>query len=278
MGTEWLWEAECLPRAVLIARALATGNRSFQHAATILAGAGYAPSALRLRMVLLDRLAAYKQPMVKRQTYLVENHSLAEKHRRLTNHLRRRMVDLPDSAFQPLTVYIGALFGVIAPDNPHVTEEIRRFQQFFSIPALQQRLETIDDPVLLEKYEEAGRAIPSLIPLVAVSINSLLLPLFRQQLQHAGLDTSTLPTSIDLETLLETTQLEAGRTLTSNPMIGGFRLYLAIFLMAIPAKDTTLLIQWNEMFLGTLSQVLNHFGISLRPMTSLLESANPPSA
>src|SRR6266568_7724632 len=51
MGTEWLWKAECLPRAVLIGRALADGSRSFQHAAKVLAQAGYAPAIPHLRLV-----------------------------------------------------------------------------------------------------------------------------------------------------------------------------------------------------------------------------------
>src|SRR5258706_3067084 len=44
MGAEWLWGAECLPRAVLIGRTLAHGNRSFQHTSMILTATGYAPT------------------------------------------------------------------------------------------------------------------------------------------------------------------------------------------------------------------------------------------
>src|SRR6266446_2679714 len=57
MGTEWLWEAECLPRAVLTGCALADSGRSFKQAAKILAETGYAPAPSRLRTVLLDCLA-----------------------------------------------------------------------------------------------------------------------------------------------------------------------------------------------------------------------------
>src|SRR5579875_2520696 len=42
-GTQWLWEAECLPRAVIIARSL-SNDRSLLHAARTLAEIGYAPS------------------------------------------------------------------------------------------------------------------------------------------------------------------------------------------------------------------------------------------
>src|SRR5258708_28385523 len=74
MGTEWLWKTECLPRAVLIGRTLANGNRSFQHTAMVLAQAGYAPTVSRLRLVLLDCLAVCKQSMTTRQTYLTQDH------------------------------------------------------------------------------------------------------------------------------------------------------------------------------------------------------------
>src|SRR6266851_1849622 len=72
MGAEWRWEIECLQRAVLIARTLATGDPSFQRAARTLAEAGYAPAAPRLRAVFLDYLAEYQRLMTKRQTYLIE--------------------------------------------------------------------------------------------------------------------------------------------------------------------------------------------------------------
>ncbi len=279
MGTEWRWEAECLPRAVLVARTLAYGDPSFQRAARVLAETGYAPAVPRLRMVLLDRLAAYKQLMTKRQTYLAENHPQAEKHKRLAKHLRRKMTDMPDSAFKPFTAYIAALLGVIAPNDSHDSEGIQRLQQFFSISALQQRLETIDDPVLLEKYEEAGRTIPSLVPLVLASINLILLPLLRQQLQNAGHETSTLPTRIASEAILENMQPAVGHTLiTSNQMIGELRLFLTIFLIAVPAENIALLIQWKGILREIFSQVLDYIGIPPEPMVNLLENANSPSA
>lgn len=267
MGAEWRWEAECLQRALLIARTLATGDPSFQRAARALAVAGYAPAASHLRMVLLDSLAEYKRLMTKRQTYLTGNRPQAEKRRRLTKHMRRRMTDMPDSAFQPFTAYIGALLDVIPPDDPAVPDAMKWLQQFFSIPALEHRIETIDGSMLLEKYEEANRAIPFLMPLVLEFINLFLLPLHKQQLQNAGHVASTLPTSISPEEILENVQL-----------IGSVRFILTIFLIALPAEDKVLLTQWYEMLLGIFSQVLGHFGIPFEPMVSLLESTNAPSS
>jgi hypothetical protein len=279
MGAEWCWEAECLPRAVLIARTLAADDRSFHRAARVLAEIGYAPAVSRLREVLLDRLAAYKQFMAKRQPYLLtEDHSQAEKRKRLTKHMRRKVPDMPDLTFEPFAALIGALFGVIPLEDPHVLDEIKQFQQFFSIEALRQRIATIDGFVLLEKYEEAGRAIPAFVlPLVGM-VNLLFLPLLKQQIQNEGHETSTLPTSINPEVILGQMQIEVGRTLTLNPMIRELRILLAIFLMAVPAENTALLTQWYQMLLEILFRILGYFGIPSEPMVGLLKSVEAPSA
>lgn len=278
MGTEWLWEAECLPRAVLIGRALAIGNRSFKYAAKVLAETGYAPVASRLRTVLLDCLAAYKQLMTVRQTYLTENYPRAEKRKRLTKHMRRKMPDMPDLVFEPLTACIGALLGVISPNDPNAPDGVKQLQQFLSFPVLQKRLETIDGAVLLRKYEEAGRVVPKFVPVMVGVFNWFLLPLLRQQLQKEGHETSTLPTSIDLEAVLENIQQEGEHILTSNLAIGKLRLYFTIALTVIPAEDTTLLTQWYMMFRDVLSRLLDHMGLSPELIISFLESGETSSA
>lgn len=277
MGTEWLWKTECLPQAVLIGRTLANGNRSFQHTAMILAADGYAPSIPRLRLVLLEGLATFKQLMTTRQTYLTQDHSQAEKRRRLNKHMRRKMPDMPDEVFEPFTACIGALLGVIAPDDSHAPESIKQLQKFISLPALQQRLETIDSSVLLEKYEEAGHMMPIITPVIVGMFNWFLLPLLRQQLQKEGRETSTLPTSIDLEAILGTIQMGAGRTITSNP-IGYLRLAFAIFLTAIPTEDATILSQWAMTLQKVVFQFLNYRGILPEIMTDLLETEHPSLA
>ncbi len=278
MGTEWLWKAECLPRVVLIARTLADGNRSFQHTAKILAATGYAPAVSRLRLILLDCLAASKQLMIGRQTYLAQDHPQTEKRKRLKKYMRRKMPDMPDSIFEPFTACIGALFGVISPDDLNAPESMKQLQQFISFPVLQQRLETINSSVLLGKYEEAGHMIPIFAPAMVGMFNWFLLPLLRQQLQKEGHETSKLPTSIDPEAILGTIQLEAGHTITSNPAIGYLRLALAALLMTIPTEDSALLSQWSMMLQDVLFQLLNYRGISPEPMIGLLERGNTSSA
>lgn len=278
MGTEWLWQAECLPRVVLIGRTLADGSRSFQHTAMILAAAGYAPAVSRLRLVLLNCLAALKQLMTTRQTYLTQGHPQTEKRRRLNKHMRRKMPDMPDAVFEPFTACIGALLGVISPDDPNAPESMKQLQQFISFPALQQRLETIDSSVLLGKYEVAGHTIPILAPVMVEMFNWFLLPLLRQQLQKEGRETATLPTSIDPEPILGTIQLEAGHTITSNLAIGYLRLAFTIFLTAIPTEDTALLSQWTITLQDVVFQLLNYRGIPSEPMIGLLERGNTSSA
>ena len=272
MGTEWLWQTECLPRVVLIGRTLADGSRSFQHTAMILAAAGYAPAVSRLRLVLLDGLAELKQRMTTRQTYLTQDYPQTEKRRRLNKHMRRKLPDMPDAIFEPFTACIGALLGMIPPDDPNAPESMKQLQQFMSLPALEQRLKIIDSSVLLGKYEEAGHMIPVLAPGMVGMFNWFLLPLLRQQLQKEGRKTSTLPTSIDPEPILETIQLEAGHTITSNPALGYLRLALAIFLTAIPTEDSALFSQWTTTLQDVVLQILNYEGIPPEPLKSLLGS------
>jgi len=267
MGAEWLWEAECLPRVLLIARALAVGAPSFQRAARFLAEAGYAPAPSRLRMTLLDCLAAYKQLMTKRQTYLTGDHPQAEKRKRLTKHMRRKMAEMPDSAFQPFTMYIGALLGVIPANDPSVPDVLKWLQQFFSIHALQNRIETIDSPVLLEKYEEARHVTPFLMPLVLDFINLFLFPLYKQQLQNAGHETLTLPTTINPEEILENVQL-----------IGSVRFALTIFLIALPAENTLFLNLLGRMLWDLLPSVFGYIGIPHESVVRFMESMDASSA
>src|SRR5689334_20568365 len=59
-GTEWLWDEECLPRAIMISRSL-SNDRSLLHAAGKLAETGYVLSPLVLREVLLDCHAIYQR-------------------------------------------------------------------------------------------------------------------------------------------------------------------------------------------------------------------------
>ena len=53
LGTEPRWAVECLPRAVLIVRALSEGDPSYRWAARVLIGAGYAPAKLALLRALV---------------------------------------------------------------------------------------------------------------------------------------------------------------------------------------------------------------------------------
>jgi len=184
---------------------------------------------------------------------------------------------MPDSTFQSFAAFAGAILGVIPLDDPTVPDVMKQFQQFFSIPALQQRLETIDDATLLEKYEEVRRAITSLLPFVLEAIDSLALPLLRQQLEKKGQDTSMLPTSINPEEFLKTMLPQEGHNLiTANPVIGNLRLFFAILLIAIPAENTELLIELSEMLLKLCLQLFDYFSIPTGLIVSLLKVA--PSA
>src|SRR5262245_50984133 len=103
-GAEWVWEPQCLPRALLIARTLASGDPSLQRAAQTLALVGYAPSAARLRTVLLDGLDLFERVTTYREPYLKQlDMAAGERRRRLSQNIKRKGATLPDAVVATLT-------------------------------------------------------------------------------------------------------------------------------------------------------------------------------
>src|SRR5579863_9224340 len=205
-GTEWLWEAECVPRAVTIGRSLAQ-DRSLLHAARTLAAAGYSPAPHVLREVLLECVAIYERIMTTRQTYIGSDHPQKEQYRRFRRHMRQRTPDMPDDTFDWFTGYISALLGII-PNDASIPESMRQIQQFVSLPSLKERLEAVDESLLLEKYEEAGGMTARLVPTIVGLFNDILFPLAKQLSEKKGQDSSTLPTHIDLHRLEKEIHIE----------------------------------------------------------------------
>src|SRR5215831_1822595 len=61
-GIEWLWQPECVDRALIIARTIQVGDGSdpsLNRAALMLAALGYAPSAQLLRDLLIRGLTTF---------------------------------------------------------------------------------------------------------------------------------------------------------------------------------------------------------------------------
>ncbi len=248
LGAEWHWEAECLSRAVLIAQTLATGDPSLQRAAYVLAATGYAPDAECLRQVLLDRLAAFERFLTKRQLYLTDSHPVAEKRRRLTRNMRRKLADMPEDLFQRFAAYMSSVFGLVSPEEQHVPPVLHRIQALISIPAMRQRLEAAEGVWLLAKYEEASRGLPKLATLLLAGLN-LLLPFLARWVQQRKPE-QRFPIGIDAEMLLAGMREEADRVLVApeNPL-GEVRLYYTTLLAAIAAEEEEMLPEW-AMFLG----------------------------
>jgi len=269
-GTEWLWDAECLPRAVIIQRSL-SNDRSLLHAARALAETGYAPSPLILREVLIDCVAIYQRPLIVRQTYIGSDHSKEEQYRRFMRHMRQKTPDMPDATFDPFSACIAALLGLI-PNDASVPENIKQMQQIFSLLPLKERLETMDESLLLAKYEDAGRVTPAFVPRIVRIFNEFFLPLAKQLQEKKGQDTTTLPAHIDLQKLQEYVQVEGERIINSNLGIGRLRLYLTIFLAVLPSDNETLL-QWVATLLSIVSGVAEYLGFSPSIIMDLLETS-----
>lgn len=269
MGTEWLWDAECLPRVVIIGRSL-SNDRSLPHAARVLAETGYAPSSLVLREVLLDCVEIYQRPMTTRQTYIGSGHSQEEQYRRFMRHVRQKTPDMPDATFDSFSACMAALLGLI-PDGASVPENIRQIQQIFSLLSLKERLETMDESWLMAKYEDAGRALPTLVPRIVKIFNIFIFPLAKQLQEKRGQDTTALPTHIDLQKLQEHLQVKSERITTSNLGIGRLRLYLTIFLAVLP-YDTETLEQWVATLQSIIGGISEYLGFSPSIIINLMET------
>ena len=269
-GTQWLWQAECLPRAVIIGRSL-SNDRSLLRAAWSLAELGYAPSPLVLKDVLLDCVETYQRLMTTRQTYIGSDHSQEEQYRRLRHHMRRKMPDMPDAAFDPFLASVAAFIGVL-PNDARVSESMQQIQQIVSVPSLKERLETIDGSSLLVKYKSAGLLIPSFIPLIVGLFNEFFSPFVKQLREKKGQDTTMSLPTLDLQKLQEYIQIEDERIIIDNRGLGRFRLYLTILFVALPS-DEERLAQWAATLLGVASGILRYFGFSPNLFSKLLEAS-----
>ena len=269
-GTQWLWESECLPRAVIIGRSL-SNDRSLLRAARSLAELGYAPSSLVLKDVLLDCVETYQRLMTTRQTYIGSDHSQEEQYRRLRQHMRRKTPDMPDAAFDPFLASVAAFIGVL-PNDARVSENMQQIQQIVSVPSLKERLQTIDGSSLLVTYESAGLLIPSFIPLIVGLFNEFFSPLVKQLQGKKGQDTTVSLPTLDLQKLQEYIQIEGERVFIDNLGLGRLRLYLTILLAALPS-DEERLAQWAATLLGAASGILRYFDFSPKLFSSLLETS-----
>ena len=172
MGTEWLWESECLPRALIIGRTLAheaasKGKsrgfpRGYDRAALMLAALGYAPDVERLRALLIAGVDRMEALLVKRQIYLTASYSEKEKRRALRDHFRRavnRKVIVPSPLLtNSMIQFTEALHGLaeVQPAVPTGNEpgtlnpgEILAFQ------AMRDHLRKVSGRRLIENYHHA---------------------------------------------------------------------------------------------------------------------------
>jgi hypothetical protein len=237
-GTEWHWDAECVPRAVLVAQALALGDPSLQRAAAVLAAAGFPPEAERLRLVLLNALDIAERQFTLRQGYLTDDRPQVDKQRQLRKNLRRKMATVPDPLTEFYEQFGSALFGVLAPDDPNVPEAARHLQHVLALPTLRERLKNADGAVLLARYDEISQILPRLLRVLLMSLNLMLLPFIWQRQQEQGHATSEGPMSVDIDSIMQGVRQEGTRVLITpgNPA-SGIRIFIVLLAAAIPAEE-----------------------------------------
>jgi len=216
-GIEWLWDPECLPRAIVIARTLARGDPSLKAAAVVLAGVGYAPAAERLREALVGGLGEVERSFQRRQAYLKEPHQVAAKKHRAA--LRRKTHDLPPSFVEGL-----ATLGLVA----HGLDGEGGAGQYLSFGALRRALEDVENNALLAAYKDAGQLLGEILP--------WLLPLMNlTQILAAGRRAGGRAEKLyNVRAILEDIRIEHGRAVVPEDSPAGMlRLAFAVLLVAL---------------------------------------------
>jgi hypothetical protein len=261
-GAEWLWQRECLARAVIIGNSLKEGDPTLYRAAKALAAAGYAPSASYLRRILLEALEVLERFMVRRQGYLTDDRPLPDKRERLTKNMRRKAATWPDPVVEYLATFGSALHGLIGPDDPDAQSVVGTFARYVSFAVLRQRLDVIDDATLLARYESAGRSLLSHFPRFITMVNLIVLPLIVQQARASGRPVETIPTSFDVGAIMAGVKEDEGRVVivSGNPA-GAIRMVITLLIAALPIDDSALLTDWETFIFGGSRLLTDYLGV-----------------
>jgi hypothetical protein len=116
-GVTWVWDVECLPRAIIIARTLQQGDPSLKQAAMELWIRGYVPTAPTLLRELLHHVVAgFEERIQRRQTYLKQTElSIYERRRRFSRAKKRKLAAAPQE-LREFGVLTGQ--GLVGLANP----------------------------------------------------------------------------------------------------------------------------------------------------------------
>jgi hypothetical protein len=266
-GAEWLWERECLPRALIIGGTLADGDPSLYRAARVEAAIGYAPSAAYVRRMLVDTLDFFERSFTRRQSYLTDERPVRAKRQQLAKNLRRKGATMPEPLVQYFATMGSVLHGLASSEessDQDVVDIVERFAPFLSFAALRQRILLLDDATLLARYEEAGRALPRMLPLLITAANVLLLPFLREHVRAQGHPTDALPASIDLAAILEGVKHDGDRVMVApgNPA-GTIRMVIALLHAAVPDAEGKWAKEWTPVAFNAMQLLADYLGVVL---------------
>jgi len=266
-GIEWVWDAECVPRAIIIRQALAQGDPSLKTAAVALAGVGYSPSPERLREVLVGGVQWVEHSFQRRQTYLEQPRKIAA--RRHVANLRRKTHDLPEPFVDSLATLGLAVYGLDAQDGGA--------GQYVSFAAFRRALEQSNEAALLAAYEDAGLLLPAILPGVLPVVN---LTLILAEGRRAGHHQYKL---FNVETIMEDIRVEPGRVVVPVESPARlFRLAFTVVLVAVRVYGAPMieavskpLTAFAQMF-GAYAQMSGYSGHSaLSHLMGLAQVASP---
>jgi hypothetical protein len=151
-GVDWVWEEECLPRALIVARAL-EDDRSLEHAAMELWVRGYPPLAPALtRQLLHNVVAGFEERMARRQAYLKRaDLPVGERRRRFVDAARRRLRGVPVD-LRNFGAWTGQ--GLLGLANPGA-DKLSAATSAVAFPRLHALIDAVDDQGLRRAADTA---------------------------------------------------------------------------------------------------------------------------
>lgn len=253
-GVEWRWQADSLPRAILVARAVTPGHDSRLRVSRVLVGGGYSVPPSDLRSLLLEDIARLVTAISKRQTYLKRDLLPSTKRRRLNEMIDRRLSGYPSPIVEAVEAVCEALMQVAPERATNIFDEAARC---FS-PALWSDLlnEVADD-----RLSQILSISFQMLPLALLVIGSTLTQLAHTASAETRRVIGTLPPLIvPLQgRILTDSLLDMGRdeTVIVCQLMAG--LYLPSTLAGIIA--TTMGTQATQPVVIAMSQVMDSLGI-----------------
>jgi hypothetical protein len=165
-----VWDVECIPRAILIARAISPRHNSRLLVPRVLVGGGYSVQAADVRALVKEDIAYLTKAVTKRQSYLTREVSPHTKRRRLNEMVERRFRVYPSPILEAIEAVTEAIAQVAPGRATNIYDEAARM---FSPALWHELLDTIPDDRLTHLLSISFDVLPAFLFLVRLTIASM---------------------------------------------------------------------------------------------------------